>query len=280
MHHLRINQRLAAPAGQRGQAAVLVLVIFLTASAALTAVGTTPHTDSAGRTQMITGQIDATLQELKFWYERTGFASLGTGTPVESALGGVLSSRYPALRMAISTPIVRAGCTGVMDCEPSRQILVWYPATNPQTTANVVNGLPMHEIGGDALWQLYDARALTQQRMATGYQQMLAAGRAITAWASAQRQAAVMSTEVNFLRSSSCSTSGPALPCVDAWSAMTSIPQAMAASGLSVLDVTAPWGAVVEISNASGVASHVLPYSLAMRLRTPSGAYLTYSTGQ
>lgn len=283
IHHSPIGSiwSVARPAHQqRGQASVVVLVVFLTAVAAFTAIGTTEFTGDAGRTQMLNRQITSTLTQLSGWYEQWGQASLGNATPSEDDLRALLTTHHPALRLAISTPIVRSGCTTVIDCEPTRQILVWYPATSPPPPASLVNGLPLHETTGDALWRLYDAKAITQKRMATGHSQLLAAGRAISSWATAQRQASVFTSEVNFLRAGSCSSPGNALPCLSGWTPITGVPQAMESSGLSDMDVTSPWGAVIEISNAAPDASLVAPYSLAMRMRTPSGAYLAHSIGQ
>jgi hypothetical protein len=265
---------------QSGQASIVVLVFFLTAVSAIAALGTSDFTSNAGRTQLLTRQITSTLGELTQWFENTGMASLGGTTPTESDLRAVLSTRHPALRIGMSTPIVRSGCVSVMDCEPSRQILVWYPATSPQPSAALVNGLPLHETGGDALWRLYDSRATTQQRLASGYSQMLAASRAISSWANSQRQASIYAVEANFLRAGNCGLPGDALPCLTGWTPITSVSPAMTAAGLAALDVTSPWGSVIEISNAAPEASHVAPYTLAMRLRTPAGAYLTYSTTQ
>ena len=264
---------------QRGQASIIVLVIFLAAAAAISSIGTTEHTASAGRTQMVNKQITATLSELSAWFEQDGWMSLAATTPSEAQLQALLTTRYAGLRMAISTPIVRSGCTTVMACEPSRQILVWYPATSPQTATSLVNGLPLYETGGDALWRMYDSKAFVQQRMGSAFSQLLGVGRSIAAWAIAQKRSAVY-TQINYLRASNCSTPGTALPCLSGWTAITSVPEAMSAAGLTALDVTAPWGSVIEITNASPDASQTAPYTLPMRLRTPSGAYLTYTTGQ
>jgi hypothetical protein len=46
------------------------------------------------------------------------------------------------------------------------------------------------------------------------------------------------------------------------------------------MDATSPWGSVIEITNAAPDASETPPYTLAMRLRTPSGAYLTFTAAQ
>jgi hypothetical protein len=200
-------------AGQRGQASIVVLVLFLAAAAAISAIGTTEHTGNAGRTQVLNRQITDTLSQLSAWYERDGLASLGGTTPDEPALQALLSTKYPALRLAMSTPIVRSGCTTVQDCEPSRQILVWYPATSPQPSAALVNGLPMYQTGGDALWRLYDSKGFVQQRMASAYSQLLGLGRALSAWVTAQQRASVYA-QTNYLRASSCSTPGSALPCL------------------------------------------------------------------
>jgi hypothetical protein len=266
-------------AGQRGQASIVVLVLFLAAAAAISAIGTTEHTGNAGRTQVLNRQITDTLSQLSAWYERDGLASLGGTTPDEPALQALLSTKYPALRLAMSTPIVRSGCTTVQDCEPSRQILVWYPATSPQPSAALVNGLPMYQTGGDALWRLYDSKGFVQQRMASAYSQLLGLGRALSAWVTAQQRASVYA-QTNYLRASSCSTPGSALPCLSGWTAITAVPAALAAAGMSDQDATAPWGAVIEISNASPDASQVAPYTLAMRLRTPSGTYMTHRISQ
>jgi hypothetical protein len=264
---------------QRGQASIVVLVLFLAAAAAISAIGTTEHTGNAGRTQLLNRQITDTLSRLSAWYERDGMASLGATTPDEPALQALLSTQYPALHLAMSTPIVRSGCTTVQDCEPSRQILVWYPATSTQASAPLVNGLPMYQTGGDALWRLYDSKGVVQQRMANGYNQLLSVSRALSAWVTAQKRAAVYS-QTNYLRANNCSTPGAALPCLTGWTAITAVPAALEAAGMTDQDATAPWGAVIEISNASPDASQVAPYTLAMRLRTPSGAYMTHSISQ
>jgi hypothetical protein len=276
---LRSTLRSPAPARQRGQASIIVLVLFLAAAAAISSIGTTEHTASAGRTEMLNRQISATVSELSAWYERDGMASMGASIPTETELQAHLTTRYAALRLAMSTPIVRSGCTTVMDCEPSRQILVWYPATRPPSPVSLVNGLPLYETGGDALWRLYDSKAFVQQRVASAYSQLLGLGRAISAWSVAQQRASIY-TQTSLMRASNCSTPGMALPCLSGWTVITSVPEAMAAAGISAMDATSPWGSVIEITNAAPDASQTPPYTLAMRLRTPSGAYLTYTAGQ
>lgn len=269
----------AVDPGQSGHASIMVLVLFLAAAAAISIIGTTGHTAKAGRTEMLDKQISATLTELSNWYEQDGLASMGVSTPSETELQTHLTTRYAALRMAISTPIVRAGCTTVMDCEPSRQILVWYPATNPVAPAALINGLPLHETGGDALWKLYDTKAFVQQRMANADSQLLSVGRAIAAWDVAQQRASIY-RQTSLMRASNCTSPGVALPCLSGWSFITDVPEVMAAAGIVAMDATSPWGSVIEITNAAPDASETPPYTLAMRLRTPSGAYLTFTAAQ
>lgn len=266
-------------ANQRGNAAVIVLAVFAAAASAIAAIGLQDQVDASGRTQMLGKQMDMTLSELTNWYQRDGLASLGTSTPTQADLQARLTTRFAGIRMAMSNPIVRSGCSTVMDCEPSRQILVWYPATSPQTAATPVNGLPLYETSGDAIWRLYDSKPFVQDRMASAYAQLLGVGRAISTWATTQQRSAVYAY-TNYLRATSCASPGPSLPCLTGWTAITGVPEALAAAGVKAMDVTAPWGAVIEISNASPEASQTLPYSLALRLRTPSGAYLTYTAGQ
>jgi len=264
---------------QGGQASIIVLVLFLVAAAAISSIGTTEHTSSAGRTQLLNKQLTATASELSAWYEITGMSTIGTSTPTENELQSVLTTKYASLRVAISNPIVRMGCSTVMDCEPSRQILVWYPATSPQNPASLVNGLPLFETGGDSLWRLYDSKAFLQQRMAGAYNQLLAVGRALAAWAVGQQRASIYS-QTSLMRASNCSLPSIALPCLPDWTDITNVPEAMAAAGISTMDATSPWGSVIEITNAAPHASQIPPYTLAMRLRTPSGAFLTYTAGQ
>jgi len=222
------------------------------------------------------------LEQLKLAYERqwTSLAEPSDSPWDEERLQDELTQTYGGLRMAMSERITLDSATVCAvaatlnpNCIPSRKIMVWHPASTPIADWSLTQGLPLGQMGGDAIGRIHDTRSADIERYAQAQAQMERMGMLLSSFFKA-RQAIDPRTSsgINWWRNPSCTTSSDEdehyLPCVNTYTSMVSSGVATAL-GLSASDIQTPYGDM-EFSNQQD-ASLTEPFTVALRVPTPFG---------
>jgi type II secretory pathway pseudopilin PulG len=232
---------------------------------------------SFGAEERMARNVKDALADLQVWYQNQADTLAVAGvTPTEAQLQTVLSRTrsYPGMRLAMSTSMASPGCTaGTIACVPWRKIAAWYPATQAPSTSTVQDGLPISEFTGDAIWRVYSSQSWYFERYVQSQAKLNDAARALMSWFAGRKSSnPVLGADANFWRSSDCAQTEFNLPCVDAYNSISTTGVA-ALLGLSVADVTAPLGGVIEFSNLQD-SSTAAPFSVALRVVLPWGGQI------
>lgn len=198
----------------------------------------------------------------------------------EARLQSELTQTYGGLRMAMSVRLTTdpalvcdAATTLTPNCIPSRQIMVWHPATSDIADWSLTQGLPLAQLGADAIGRIHDTRSADIERYAQTQAQMERVGVLLSSLFKArQAMDPRLPHGINWWRHPTCSTTASVdehyLPCVNTYTSLATSGVA-AALGLSATDIQTPYGEI-EFSNQQD-ASLTAPYTVALRVQTPFG---------
>lgn len=229
--------------------------------------------------RMIREAQDA-LEQLELAYESqwTTLAGSSDSPWDEDRLQDELSQTYGGLRMVMSERITQetatvcaAAATLNPNCIPSRKIMVWHPASTPISDWSLTQGLPLAQLGGDAIGRIHDTRSADIERYAQAQAQMERMGMLLSSYFKArQAMDPRTSLSVNWWRNPTCTSDEDEhyLPCVNTYTSMVSSGVATAL-GLSAADIRTPYGDM-EFSNGQD-ASLTEPFTVALRVSTPFG---------
>ncbi|MDI9235191.1 hypothetical protein [Limnohabitans lacus] len=276
---LRVHQgqrRRGQQRPQQGFVSILVSAILgAIAVMVLSFASLAVNKSASGAEDRMAREVVDALAQLQVWYEREADTiAVSAVTPTEAQLQAVLTRSYPGMRLAMSTSMASPGCTsGSIACVPWRKVAAWYPATQAPAASIVQDGLPVSEFTGDAIWRVYSSQSWYFERYAQSQAKLNDAARALMSWFAGRKGSnPVLGHDANFWRSSDCSQTDFNLPCVDTYSSLSTTGVA-SLLGLSVADVTAPLGGVIEFSNLQD-SSTAAPFSVALRVMLPWGGQI------
>jgi hypothetical protein len=223
--------------------------------------------------------VQAAAEQLQLAYELQWISLAAPLDPpwTEVRLRDELTQTYGGMRLAMSERITAqaaALCTAATtlrpDCIPSRRIMIWHPASTDIADWSLTQGLPLAQLGADAIGRIHDTRNWDIAQYAQAQAQIERVGILLSSYFKA-RQAADprLPHGINWWRSPSCSAADEHyLPCVNTYTPLSTSGVAEAL-GIGIQDTQTPYGEI-EFSNQTD-ASLTSPYSVALRVQTPFG---------